>query len=341
MRNRFCILTKNWRRHGNFSGYERLIDDLIIKTKLINSFKIPFSITKYLKGKSNLVNYSTISLSKEIKLFSLFPINETIFTLYGDMDFYYLHYLKRGIIKLLKNKIVVTFHHPPLELNNRLNYNRKKILGAIDKIIVMGPNQIPFFKKYSRADIKFIPHGIDCDYFNINNKVKKKNQVLIIGVSHRDHSRNIKIINLINKKKLNIQFLVVMSEKNSNIYKNIKNVKLITKRIDDAELLDFYHNSKAVLLSLTDCTASNTILEALATGSPLIVNNVGAVLDYIPTSSEIPVFDKNEIEEEVDYLSKIINEEVFANKIAVRQRKLAMQYDWKVIAKITEEFINS
>ncbi len=335
------IITKNWQRHGNYSGYEILINHLSIKRKIIKNFSIPFFVSKKFKSYTQLSNYSTVSLSKELRLLFKFPLNKTIFVLYGDMDFYYLHFLKRSLLKNAKNKIIVTFHHPPQEIEKRINYNRKLVLGSIDKIIVMGTNQIPFFEKYSNAKIKFIPHGIDTNYFKLNNLINKKNQILIIGVSHRDHQRNIKIIENFNKYNSNIVFKIVMPSSSAEIYKSCDNVELITQIISDNELLNFYHESKAILLSLTDCTASNTILEALSTGCPLVVNNVGAVLDYIPKDSNIPVFNNHEIEKEVIYLKKLLNDSSFAFEVGKKQRKLALNYDWKVISKTTEDFILS
>ena len=331
------LISKNWQRHGNYSGYEKIIPNLTINYKIVKYFSILFPIAKKLKSRTQLKNYSTVALSKELKILFKLPINKTIFILYGDMDYYYLHFLKRGILKLLNNQLIVTFHHPPQEIEKRLNYNRKLVLGSIDKIIVMGPNQIPFFKKYTNAAIKFIPHGIDTDYFKPLNNIKKNNEILIIGVSHRDHQRNITIIKMMND--CNITFKIVMPKESAKLYSNLKNVDIITERIDDKTLLNFYQSSKAILLSLVDCTASNTILEAIATGCPLVVNNVGAVKDYIPTESDIPVFKSNDIEDQVNYIRKIIEDEDFASSISKKQRILALNYDWKIISKITENFI--
>lgn len=339
---KLIIITKEWSRHGNYSGYEKIIEKYPFKYKVARYNQIPYKISEYLKRKTKLSNYNTIAVSKE--LFILFRIftKKNIHVIYGDMDYYFLHYIKRFPFNLRKNKLIATFHHPPYELEKRLGYNRRKVLSALDKIIVMGPNQIPFFRKYTDAEIKFIPHGIDLTYFSPPVKeINRKNQILIIGVSHRDNKRNIQIINTLNNFQIKIKFKIIVPKGFEKVYENIPNVEIITENISDKELLKYFQVSKGILLSLIDCTASNTILEALGTGCPLFINDVGAVKDYIPKSSGIPVFKTEVINDTVEYIQKIIKDDEYRLNMSKKQRELAMNYDWKKVASITEDFIKS
>ncbi|MBJ6367903.1 glycosyltransferase family 4 protein [Snuella sedimenti] len=339
MGNKIYILYKEWSRHGKYSGYQRVVSYMSLKVKWPRVFALPYSLANYLKKKTKLVNYRSETILKE--LFILFRIfnKKTVFVLYGDMDYYFLHYLKQFPFNLRKNKLIATFHHPPYELEKRLQYNRKEVLGALDKIIVMGPNQIPFLKKYTDADIKFIPHGIDTHFFTPDNRVTRSNSILIFGVSHRDHVRNIAVIKKVNELNLPVTFVIVMPKAESEIYADAKNTEIIYDMIDDEQLLYYYRSCKGVLLSLIDCTASNTILEALSTGCPLIVNRVGAVDNYIPESANIPMFNTGDIEGTARYIKRLIDDAVYLERIAHLQRVLALRYDWKNIVQETKNFI--
>lgn len=339
MSKQLFVITKNWDRHGKFSGYEKLVSYLKVKFKVQKGFFLPYRIIKHLAHKIQLTNYKSENVTREWSILLKVFKSKTIVVLYGDMDYYYLHLIKRFPFNLRKNKLVAVFHHPPYELEKRLNYNRKKILGALDKVIVMGSHQIPFLKQYTNAKFEFIPHGINTDFFVGDPSKTRLNQILLIGVSHRDHDRNIKIINAVNER-IQINFIVIILGQFAHLYKGLNNVTIVTKNISDSELLEYYQTSKGLLLSLRDCTASNTILEALATGCPLITNNVGAVKEYIPEGSGIPVFENEEIAKSADYIIALITDSAYLNEISSLQRQLAEQYNWHMVAKRTENFIN-
>ena len=103
--------------------------------------------------------------------------------------------------------------------------------------------------------------------------------------------------------------------------------------------MNLYQTSKVLLLSLENCTASNTILEALATGCPISINNIGAVKYYITELSKIPIFEKQEVVKQCNYMKKLLDNVAYAEDISRRQRVLALDYSWNIIANKTEEFI--
>ncbi|MGY0392951.1 glycosyltransferase family 4 protein [Bizionia sp. KMM 8389] len=333
------ILTKEWKRHGTYSGYECLIDFLGVPFIQIKGFFLPYRIAHFFGKRTKLKNYKGETVAKEWQILKQIKAHKTVHVLYGDMDFYYLQYLKQFPFNTHATKTVATFHHPPTELEKRMQYDRHRVLGSVDKIIVMGRNQIPFFKKYTNAQIRFIPHGINLDYFTLDKEKVRVNTVLLIGVSHRDHQRNIAIIKETNRL-VNVRFLVIISAEYAYLYEGLPQVEILTNAISDTDLLTYYQTSKAVLLSLTDCTASNTILEALACGCPLVVNNVGAVRDYIPMSSGVPIFESDAILDSATYIKRLIEDVDYLKNISSLQRKLASNYDWKIIAKQTEDFIH-
>ena len=340
MKKQLYVITKNWSRHGAFSGYERILNFMSLPFTVAKRFFMPYRMIQFFAKKTRLKNYKSEIVIKEWLLLTNIFKKKTIHVLYGDMDYYYLHYVKRFPFNLRSTTLIATFHHPPYELEQRLGYDRPRVLGALDKIIVMGPNQIPFFEKHTNAEIKFIPHGINTKYFNYDRSHERTNQILLIGVSHRHHERNIAIIKAVNAQ-IDTNFVVMSTPQTANLYTSIDRVKVVTDNVSDEELLAYYQSSKGLLLSLIDCTASNSILEALACGCPLITNNVGAVKDYIPTSTGIPVFETDDIEGSVSYIIRLLEDNDYLKTISKKQRDLAKKYDWKIIGKTTEDFILS
>lgn len=336
---RVYVINKQWARSGSFSGYQRVVDYFNCEVKSYRPLKIPYRIAKFFTIRTKLVNYQSKTFTKEFRILTRLFKKKKILITYGDMDYYYLHLIKFFPFNLFKNEVTVTFHHPPYELENRLQYDRRKILGTIDKIIVMGSNQIPFFKQYTDARIQFIPHGINTSFFKPSVASKRKKQIFIFGVSHRDHDRNFKIIEGLLLVFDDLSIVVVMAPKEAALYRRFRGVKIITRKITDEELLQFYHESSCCLLSLKDCTASNVILEALATGCPLIVNDVGAVKEYLPEESGIRVFKDYELSETINYIEEIINSSTLYSTILKKQVTWSKHYDWELIAKKTLDFI--
>ncbi|MCD2259806.1 glycosyltransferase family 4 protein [Psychroserpens luteolus] len=333
------IISKDWARSGKYSGYQKIINFLSVDFSLVRHNNLPYRIRRYFVKKTNLVNYKGENITKEFKILLKAFTTRRVHIIYGEMDYYYLKLLKKFPFGSKKNILSATFHHPPYELENRLQYNRKEVLGALDKIIVMGSNQIPFLKQYTNAEIKFIPHGIDTSYFRPPAREgERKDQIFIFGISHRDHDRNLKIINRVNEV-LDLRFIIVMFEEHAKLYEHIENAEIITRNINDVELLDFYQTSKAVLMSFKECTASNVILEALATGCPLVMNNVGAVKEYITEESGIQLFETNDIEASVHYISRLFTDDNFLNDVSKKHIELAQSYTWEKVSKMTEDFL--
>ncbi|TXG38869.1 glycosyltransferase [Seonamhaeicola maritimus] len=335
---RLYVLSKEWARHGKNSGYQRIINYFKIPLVVSKGFRLPYKLVQLLKNKTNILNYRGETVVKELViLFNIFR-SKKIHVLYGDMDYYFLHYIKKFPFNIRKNTLVATFHHPTYELERRLNYNKEKVLGALDKIIVMGPNQTPFFKLYTNAEIRFIPHGINTNQENDFKPVVRQNQILLVGTSHRDHKRNIEIMEKLSQKAT-ITFVIIMFEEYANQYAQFNNAILLTHNVSDKDLYYYYKTSKGLLMSLKDCTASNAILEAMVYKCPLIINDVGAVKDYIPESSGVPVFSTDNIKGTLEYIEKLIKDEEYLNKIVFNQKSLVEKYNWNIIAEETEDFI--
>ena len=89
-------------------------------------------------------------------------------------------------------------------------------------------------------------------------------------------------------------------------------------------------------LPITDCTANNSLLEALACGLPVITNDVGGVRDYINNQCAVLVEPGN-ANLMADQLLELLGNDNLRKDMSLKAREQSLQFDWKIIADRMKE----
>jgi len=101
-------------------------------------------------------------------------------------------------------------------------------------------------------------------------------------------------------------------------------------------LLALYRKSDVLLLPITDCTANNTLLEAMACGLPVVTNDVGGIRDY--ASDRFALFTgPGDADLMADQLIQLLDNDSLRDKMSREAREKALHYDWRIIANQTKE----
>ena len=317
------------KHHSLHSGYDRLSD--YIPCEKFNSSWIskslgiiPHRLWAQLLRRSKL--YLVPELKREIDLqIRTFFRPESIFHfLYGENDFRRFH--PEG-----KNKLFVTYHFPPQKYGQY--FAKPPNLERVNAIIVVGSNQIDYFAKWTQKEkILFIPHGIDTEYYMPAGNEIRNNNILFIGTHLRDFDVLKGVIDRIEKLSINLSFTIVTFKENWKIFQGLRKIELLTD-VTEAKLLQLYQSHALLFLPLIDGTANNTLLEAAASGLPIITTDVGGVRDYLDDESAIFLRSK-EIDKVVSTIMDILNDARKKKELAIKARHKMLSYDWKVIAEI-------
>jgi len=337
--NRVFIMHRSF-HHSKYSGYSQLLNHLKGKVIPNNPEMIPYSLRSVL---SNTVfkkspGYDTQSIEKEWQLLLELKKNNSntiVHYLNGERD---IRYVLKFYRKSERVKFVTTFHKPPSILIEEIQKN--KYLKYLDGVIALGANQANIINDQLKIkQIEIIPHGVDTNFFHphknqlVHNKNKK--MILFVGQHLRDFNLFNSVVDIIKTKKIDIEINVVILPSYIQFLKN-KDALNIFSGISDDMLKTLYQKSTCLFIPLKDVTACNSILEALACGTPIITSKVGDNVDYLDDSCSI-MPERNDKDSLIDAIIMVMNDAI-NQKMRKAAREKSLDFDWKVISERVKRF---
>lgn len=210
-------------------------------------------------------------------------------------------------------------------------------LKKFDQIIAVSKKDLKLFSKIS-SKIVFIPNAVDIKDFANLKRESEKNSFLFVGRI----SRNKRIDNLINtfyflKKKIPDVKLYIVGEDWEGLKKDLerlvetKDLKenvIFTGRIKDKEELYDYYSRTEFFVSASEYEGFGiSVLEAMAAGSPVIVNDIDAFRELVRDSENGYLIDFSKYEEASTKILEVMKKDL--SKISINAKKTGGQYSWK------------
>jgi glycosyltransferase involved in cell wall biosynthesis len=273
--------------HSGHSGYDRFMD-FIPHEPLPSSTDWEWMSAfdrqlAYEEAKLRISWYNPPDLEMETNVNALNPWfrKHVCHFLYGENSVFHIRKSQNPL-----KKIFVTFHQPP---EAHLQFIRtREPLNAIDGIVVVGTNQIPFFEQYvDKSKIHFVPHGVDTDFFRPDDTVPKDpSRILFVGNWLRDFDTLVAIATILAEKAPKITIDVVTLERNKPLFEGCGNIRFFSG-IPEDELLRKYQVASLLLVPMKACTANNSVLEGMACGLPIVTTEIGGIRDYVDESCAV------------------------------------------------------
>ncbi len=222
-----------------------------------------------------------------------------------------------------------------LDLNNNITNIKNKELGLADIIIVPSAlsKDLLINNGISAEKLRLVPYGVDINFYNFLNRSKTINKIKILYVGGLNVNKGIfyllKAFEDLDPDKFELILVGNCTFNINNILeKNKNNIRFLGFKNKD-ELKEIYQSSDIFILPSLIDSFGLVVLEAMASGLPVIVTeNVGAkdiVIDGY-NGFIIKAKDEEAIKEKIMYF---YNHRERIKEMGLNARETAEKYTWE------------
>jgi len=260
--------------------------------------------------------------------------------------------------RLFKERpLVLTTHQPPMETAFKSRflmkvYNRslgRLSLRKADKIIATTKLEADFLVNVAGADpnkIKVIPEGVDLDLFKPSRtKLESERVILFVGriAPEKGLIYLVKAVPRVASVFPSMPILIVGEDQ--GIQKHLVKVaeKLKVEKIVHFlgpkfgyELARTYQKARIFVLPSLYETFGLAILEAMATGLPVVATRVGGIPELVEDGRNGILISPRDHRALAEAIIELLSDRELSLKISERNTKKAKRYSWKSIAARVE-----
>jgi len=195
------------------------------------------------------------------------------------------------------------------------------------------------------ANIDVIPNGVDTERFSPPETTQESQTLRLLTVGRLSVTKRVDIlidtVDILNRQGCKISFKIVgggqMLQKLKQIVteKNLENIIEITGRIDAENMPKIYRQNDIFISASKLEGMSNAMLEAMASGLPIIATRCEGVEELIAENGL--VVENANAGEIAKAVKKLIDDRQLRNQMSIAARKHAEKFTW---TRIAEQYLN-
>jgi glycosyltransferase involved in cell wall biosynthesis len=187
------------------------------------------------------------------------------------------------------------------------------------------------------AEIDVIPNGVDLERFFPSKTVRRKDELKLVTVGRLSGTKRIEMVicavDIFIKQGYKVRFLIVgggAEEKSLRqliAEKNLAPFIKLTGRVEPEKMPDFYRDSDIYISATMQEGMSNAMLEAMASGLPIITTRCEGVDELIDKNGVI--VEQAGIEPIAEAIKKLADDNGAHEQMSIEARKKAEQFSWE------------
>lgn len=258
---------------------------------------------------------------------------DLVHVLWGERDFGIIDHVTAA----MGVPLVVSFHAPYGTDPNPLR--RLAALRSLAGVVLVSSSQLPFFANQLPVSVprRVILHGIDLQAFSPPASAPSTRPFVVCfaGSFRRDFAVLERVIERV-QSDFGFEFHLLVPAAVREKFARFKSVKFFSG-LSDSELADFYRRASCLLMTLEDCTANNAVLEALATGLPVVAEDVGGTREYVGSAAGRLV-PKGDVDGLIAALRGLRNEPALRRRLGEGARARAGELSWASVSGEMKSF---
>lgn len=269
-------VTKTMPHHRGNAGYNRLLDHVeprvVVRAPAGRLWSMAGATSRRAWSPfTGSAWYGAPSLVAELTLarHALAGPPGIVHVLYGEDLLLLTGHLRR------RHRVVATFHQPP-ERFDRL-VTRRGVYDSIDAAIVLDDHNAAAWRaRIGDARVHRLTLGVDCGFWSPAGARSAEASVVTVG----NHLRDFEVLEATIARLPEVRFDLVIPAAHTRRFEGRPNVR-VHEDVSDEALADLYRGAHALFLPLLGGSASNTVLQALASGLPVVTTTYGGAPTYL------------------------------------------------------------
>jgi glycosyltransferase involved in cell wall biosynthesis len=201
-------------------------------------------------------------------------------------------------------------------------------LSRLASALVLYERDIPFYEKHvGKGRVKFVHHGADVDFFKPDPaKVQMPPRILYSGVYLRNEAMLVRILKRLTEKMPEARFdlLVPQHHRTSPALAPLLEHPAVTwhSGLNDEEPRALYQQAYLMLLPMNHSGANTAVVEALASGLPIVTTDVGGIRDY-GGGTIFPIAANDDDDAMMELMEQYLSKRSWRDEVGQKCRKFA------------------